>query len=580
MPYLSDPVFAALAATTWVLLYNQRFWTQTLQAMGTGFAPWLFYGALALLLVFLHSAVLLMLPGRVAMRTGASLLFIIAAACAYFTDTFGTAFDREMIHNLFETDRREAADLMTFAFGARLVLLGVVPAVLLWRVPLAPRGWRVALRQRFAFLFAGALLCVASALVVSASYAVFLREYKPLRSLLSPGAAVAGTIAFLQEDTSRSTPSAWPGGAPWRVARASTVAVAAKRPVLVVLVVGETARAANFQLNGYGRATTPLLAARDDLVYFPDTAACGTSTAFSVPCMFSHLPRTEFSHESAARYFNVLDVVQQAGVLVHWFDNNAGCKEVCARVPTLRTAADCGATPCRDEAMEEPFAALLPTLDRDALVVLHQNGSHGPAYFERYPEGQEHFQPACRSNRIDACERAAVVNAYDNTLRYTDAQLARLIGLLEQWSDRLDAAVLYVSDHGESLGEGGVYLHGMPYRFAPAEQKQVPMLMWLSPSYRERAGLDLPCLREQATHGPYSHDNLYHTVMGLTGVRDAAYEAGLDLVQPCAGTGSLMAAARPREVIRPPRQAEAARAAAGAPAAPAARTSLKPAPAG
>ncbi len=540
LPSLSDTGFAVIAALLWLLFYNQRFWTQTAAAMGfSGFSPWLFYAALALLLLFIHALLLMLMPGRAAMRLCASLLFVFAALCAYFTDTFGTAFDREMIRNVVETDHAEAADLVSGAMLARLLLMGVVPAVLLWFVPLEPRNWRNALRQKLLFLGTGATACIIMVLCSSASFAVFLREHKPLRSLLSPAAAIAGSIGYLQSTSLQTIRRTDPGGQAWRVApagatsRAVGTAGAARRPLLLVMVVGETARAANFGLNGYPRPTTPQLAVRDDLVYFPDTQSCGTSTAVSVPCMFSHLDRARFSHEQNQRYLNLLDMLQGAGVQVQWLDNNSGCKGVCERITNETTADACAPAHCRDEVLTRRLAELLPAIVQDSLIVLHQNGSHGPAYFERYAPEDEHFRSACRSARLDQCSDQEVVNAYDNTLRYTDRQLAALIDLLQSESGRVDSALLYVSDHGESLGENGIYLHGMPYRFAPPAQKQVPMLLWLSADYSKRSGVDPACLKQQAAAGSSSHDNLFHTTMGLLGVRNEVYAEGLDLTSRC-----------------------------------------------
>ncbi|MGC4027878.1 MAG: phosphoethanolamine--lipid A transferase [Steroidobacteraceae bacterium] len=545
LPRLSDAGFAVLAAVLWLLFYNQRFWVQTVAAMGSGAAPWLFYAALALLLLFLHALLLLLMPGRNAMRVCASLMFIIAALCAYFTDAFGTAFDREMIRNVVETDHAEAADLLSIGLFARLLLMGVVPAVLLWFVPLEPQPWRRALQQRMTFLGAGALASIVMVLCTSASFAVFLREHKPLRSLLSPGAAIVSSIGYLRSASLEAVPRVDPGGQPWRVAPAGPTANQASTssrsaPLLVVVVVGETTRAANFGLNGYPWPTTPELAARDDLVYYPDTQSCGTATAVSVPCMFSHLGREHFSHTENQRYLNLLDMLQAAGVHVQWIDNNSGCKGVCERVASV---TPCPPEQCRDEVLAQQLAQQLPDIRQDSLIVLHQNGSHGPAYFQRYPQSAEYFRPACHSSRLDLCSSEEVVNAYDNTVRYTDSQLAALIAQLQAASG-LDTALLYVSDHGESLGESGVYLHGMPYRFAPLVQKQVPMLLWMSSGYLARSHMDLGCLRQRTVPASASQDNLFHTVMGLLGVRNGVYAEGLDLTRGCsAGYAPLIAGA-------------------------------------
>jgi lipid A ethanolaminephosphotransferase len=165
-------------------------------------------------------------------------------------------------------------------------------------------------------------------------------------------------------------------------------------------------------------------------------------------------------------------------------------------------------------------------------VIFHTIGSHGPAYSERYPPQFEVFKPACRSNELQRCTAQEVVNAYDNSILYTDHVLARQIDLLQANASRFDSVLLYASDHGESLGEQGIYLHGMPYAFAQRVQKEVPMLFWASRGYVERTGLSLSCLKGHS-HDAISHDNLYHTVLGALAVRNAVYEPGLDILAQC-----------------------------------------------
>jgi lipid A ethanolaminephosphotransferase len=311
------------------------------------------------------------------------------------------------------------------------------------------------------------------------------------------------------------------------------------KPLVIVMVVGETARAANFQLGGYARPTNPELAATGGLIYFPETTSCGTATAISVPCMFSRLPRRDFDVDEAPRYANLLDALQEAGLEVEWRDNDAGCKGVCARVHQISYSADrdaklCRESYCYDEIMLTDLPAKLASLTRDTVIVMHQIGSHGPAYAERYPPEFERFKPACRSNQLQRCTPQEIVNAYDNTIAYSDHMLARTIEVLRDASSHIDGMLLYASDHGESLGEQGLYLHGLPYAFAPDTQKHVPMLMWLSPTYAARAGVATACLRSQAER-PLSHDNIYHTIMGAAEVRNASYDPQLDMLAACRG---------------------------------------------
>jgi lipid A ethanolaminephosphotransferase len=314
------------------------------------------------------------------------------------------------------------------------------------------------------------------------------------------------------------------------------VNAAGGRPLLVVLVVGETARAASFSLGGYARETNPLLA-RLPVVYFGDVTSCGTDTATSLPCMFSPFGRERYSDRKAKSHESLLDVLQRTGVSVLWRDNNSGCKGTCDRVPaqmgsTLRHPVFCGEHGCFDEVLLEGLPAWIDALRGDAFLVLHQQGSHGPAYHRRSPEPWKRFLPECAAAAVESCSREEIVNAYDNTILYTDFVLARLVELLERKARRFDVAMLYVSDHGESLGENGLYLHGLPWMLAPETQTHVPMLAWLSDGFAAARHVDRTCLAARR-HDSLSHDHLFHSVLGLFDVHTELYAAELDLFATC-----------------------------------------------
>jgi lipid A ethanolaminephosphotransferase len=187
---------------------------------------------------------------------------------------------------------------------------------------------------------------------------------------------------------------------------------------------------------------------------------------------------------------------------------------------------------CYDEILLHGLQSHLDKQDADTLIVLHMKGSHGPAYFKRYPPAFAAFTPACDNVQLDRCSRQEIVNAYDNTLRYTDYVLSQTIDLLRRNEQRFDTAMLYVSDHGESLGENGLYLHGLPYALAPREQIQVPMLLWLSEGLREHLSIDAACLRTKQ-HAPLSHDYVFHSILGLSNVQTAVYRPDRDLFNSC-----------------------------------------------
>ncbi|HET9445248.1 MAG TPA: phosphoethanolamine--lipid A transferase [Steroidobacteraceae bacterium] len=529
----SDVQFAFGVSLVWLALYNISFWEQTLRAMwspslGTG----VFILSVFVLTWCLQAVLLLLMPTRLIMRTAASALFVVAAFSSYFINAYGVVMSTDMLRNAMQTDPLEVAGLVNIDLVFHVLVFGVFPAVLVWKVELPTSTARRQLRQRVLSTAVAIALCAVGVAGCSANYAVYLRAHKPIRYTLSPVAAVVSAARLAAEPRPDSDlPLQDPGGLARRISPSHP------KPLALFIVVGETARASNFQLGGYNRATTPELASMRDIVYFSNATACGASTAISVPCMFSHLGRGQFKVDEAGGYTNVLDSLVDAGFDVEWRDNNAGCKGVCARVRTIEYSSRsdpslCEESYCHDEVMLQDLPERLRSLTRDTVIVFHQIGSHGPAYAQRYPAAFERFEPACRSNELQHCSTQELVNAYDNTIAYTDAVLSRQIDMLRAAADHVDSILIYASDHGESLGEQGLYLHGMPYTFAPRVQKEVPMLLWMSPGYAQREHVDLHCLQAHSRDA-VSHDVLYHTILGAAETRDGVYDPRLDVLATC-----------------------------------------------
>lgn len=258
--------------------------------------------------------------------------------------------------------------------------------------------------------------------------------------------------------------------------------------------------------------------------------------------MFLGVGREQFELEMAGMRESLLDVLQRGGVEVLWRDNNSGCKGVCDRVGREDTSAKpvaqlCSAGECWDEALLAGLGEQLQRVSIDTVIVLHMKGSHGPAYYRRYPPSFEQFKPACRSTQLDRCSRESIVNAYDNSVLYTDHVLGRTIDLLRSRAQEVDGAMIFVSDHGESLGEKGLYLHGLPYALAPDEQKRIPFLLWLPADRTREWSLDSECIRSQAVQRPVSHDDLYPMVLGLMEVRTSVYDSMRDVFATCRSKG-------------------------------------------
>ena len=463
-----------------------------------------------------------------------AVVLVVSALAHWYMSRYAVVLDADMIRNVLHTDVAESRELVTAGMLFHVLLLGLLPAILVLLMRTHARPWKRGLWIHVGFLV-GMLLLTAVAIIVS-SQGVFtmMRQHKALRYQITPGNYLVGLVNVAKPTKHEfSGPPAVIGADAKR-----PPAALQRRPRLLVLVVGETVRADHWGLNGYARQTTPELAARQ-VVNFPDVRACGTSTEVSVPCMFSMQGREHYDQDAIRNHQTLLDVVARAGVGVLWRDNQSGCKGVCARVPTHvmgpQDAPDlCSGDRCFDQILLAGLADKINAMPGDGLIVLHMLGNHGPNYFERYPLAFERWKPVCKTVELSHCGQAELVNAYDNAILYTDSVLGSLIDLLKAQQSH-DTAMLFVSDHGESLGEYGLYLHGAPFSIAPEQQLKVPMVMWLSPTFAADDGINSACLRDFALRRA-SHDNLFSTVLGVFDVQTSVYRQERDLLANCRGS--------------------------------------------
>ena len=498
----------------------------------TSFSGPVYLVTACLALVTILTTTFLLLGTKYLLKPVLITFLLLSAGLGYFSQAWGIVFDVEMIRNAVETYRdnnsAEAKELLSLPLALHLIFFGLLPAigVALIRVRYQPLGREVLRRLRAV----GLLLAVVVVTFLGnfKFFIFFSRENRDLRCWAIPTYALHSLERFF-------TDARGDEGGEFKVLGLDAVQ---EKPTAVrtvgVLVVGETARADHFSLNGYGRDTNPLLSRRR-LLNYPNVSASGTSTAYAVPCMFSLLGRKRYSPKKAKQQSNVLDVLERAGIDVVWIDNNSSSKGVCDRIGSIRLGPGSEAAASRgdnaelfDEVLVREMEHHLDNIDGDALIVLHMMGSHGPAYHRRYPPAFERFRPSCKVDTPQSCSDEELTNAYDNTILYTDFVLDALIESLERRSDTEAAFLFFVSDHGESLGENGIYLHGMPYFLAPKAQIHVPMLVWMSDLYQESFAVDYAAL-ERATNAELSHDNLSHSLLGLFDVRTEVLQEELDI---------------------------------------------------
>lgn len=532
-PTLSPFVLNALVATYLMALCNATFWGHLFRIFeGRILTALVFAGAVWALMMLVVS----LLAVRRAQKPVLMALLVIAGVTSYYVDVLGVVVDRDMIQNAMTTTFAESKHLITLHFIGHVALYGVLPALLvLW----------VCIRRASvgrALVGYGVVGALSAAMVVGLlftdlkSYSTVLRGNKELMGSVQPLAPMSGALRYAKMMFKTTQIVVQPTG---RDAKPGPFLAKADKPVLMVIVAGETGRAQNWSLTGYGRETNAELSTRD-IVYYPNATSCGTATATSLPCMFSPLTKDQYSYEGGLSNENLLDVLMHAGFDVEWWDNNTGDKNIGDRLPVRpRTMKpEDGPEFCFPECIDGVFLKSLQqkadTITKNTVIVLHQIGSHGPSYWLRYPADREIFSPACKTPELTQCSTEEIVNAYDNTIAYTDYFLAQVIDLLDA-SDRVIPAMYYVSDHGESLGEGGLYLHGTPYFMAPEYQTRVPMVLWMSERFRDSLGVDQDCLKS-AAEAPVSHDNMFSTVLGMVDVTTTARDEALDLAGVCRQT--------------------------------------------
>ncbi|MFK5987095.1 MAG: phosphoethanolamine--lipid A transferase [Pseudomonadota bacterium] len=454
-------------------------------------------------------------------------VLLMSSLAAYFMDSYNVIIDDVMIDNIIKTDINESLDLLSFKQLLYFILLGVLPSVLVYKAKITSLATKKAIISHLILLAGSLLLAVIIILSLSNFYASFFREHKSLRFYANPSYYLYSSIKYVNHFFKNNN------------SVLSTIGLDAFIPPsdehreLIIFVVGETARADHFSLNGYSKKTNPYLE-KQDVISFDNVSACGTSTAHSVPCMFSIYNRTSFSKGKAQSTENALDILQRAGVNVIWLDNNSDSKGVADRIPyqNFKLAENnpiCDSE-CRDEGMLTNLQTYIDDHPKgDIFIVLHQMGNHGPAYYKRYPKRFEKFTPTCQTNQLEQCSEEEISNTYDNALVYTDYFLSKTIQLLKNNNKNFESALFYVSDHGESLGENNLYLHGLPYLIAPDAQTHVPMVMWFSDSF-DAQDINLAKLKTQI-HKKLSHDNLFHTILGLMEIKSSVYNESLDIIE-------------------------------------------------
>lgn len=518
------PVYLMMISAIFIIIFTNTVFFQSLLKVFPLNGENIFF-LISLVLVYYSLLVIIfsLFSFRKTLKPFLILMLILSATVHYFMESYNIVIDKSMLENVIQTNITEVDDLLTFKFFITLFLLGVLPSYIIYKIPVAYTGFKRAFIQRIKFILIHFLIIIVLLFSFSKFYTSFFREHKELRLRTNPLATIYNSVNYVVEKLLTRT-------IPMKIIGQDAHIVKGKdtKRNIVIMVVGEAARADHFSLNGYKKDTNPLLS-KEDIVNFPQMYSCGTNTATSVPCMFSMYNSDVYTSVKGWHTYSVLDVLAHAGVEILWRENNSDSKGVALRVPfeyyktniNNRVCDD----ECRDEGMLIGLDKVIEKSKKDILIVLHQMGTHGPAYYKRYPKAFEHFTPVCESNQLGSCTTEEIRNAYDNALRYTDYFLSQTIELLKRYEESANTTMIYMADHGESLGEKGLYLHGLPKFMAPDSQVHIGAFMW----FGKNNPVDESALKLKAKNR-YSHDYLFSTLLGLFSVKTKVYTPHLDIL--------------------------------------------------
>lgn len=501
----------------------------------TGIKAGMFVAASVIVVVAAYHFIFQLFNWKWTAKPIAIVLVFIGGFASYAVNTLGVLITSEQVQNLMQTDVAEARDTWSWHLVVWTLGMTVLPIIAILMVKLKPEPMLRQIVKKVIASIVSLALVGGLLFVFYVDFAAIFREHRDLKGMISPQNMIASFASYYKKKAPKENLPLVTYGEDASMQKANIAAL----PKLMVLVVGETARAENFSLNGYAKNTNPKLA-KQDLINFAQVSSCGTATAVSVPCMFSGMPRKEYDERLASHREGLLDIAKRAGYQVTWIDNNSGCKGTCDRVEQFKIPEPiqkkwCKDEECFDDILIDSLKAYLATIPKDdtrpRLVVLHQMGSHGPAYYKRIPAEFKVFKPTCDTNAIQGCDHDQLINSYDNTVLYTDHILDTLIETLKN-TTQYRSAMWYLSDHGESTGEHGMYLHGAPYAIAPTQQTHIPMLMWFSKSWQQQAEKQVHCLLQQQDK-KLSQDNLFPTMLSLLDVKTKVIDSNNNMLTAC-----------------------------------------------
>lgn len=509
----SNHFLFALVALFWTVCCNFYFFS----LIAPNVSLWVFLG-IALVLFCLFALALELLCFSYWSKPILLGLLAIAGGFAYSINSLKVGVTPDMIHSIINANPRELSETLNVSFLSYLFWIFLVPSVVILCLRVKKLSLKKALFTRIIFVLGYLFVLFVLWFGVGKEIIFLFKQNRTLYYVINPISPIRSYFQYFS-DQEKNTLHFEQIGLDAQLKKSL-------KPKVIVFVIGESARSANFSLNGYLRETNPLLSLETNLVSLKDFSSCGVITAISVPCMM-----TNYTHQTYTKRYlsefreNLLDVTERVGIKTYYLGNNGGgcIGSICVRLPKDQVKFYNDGH--LDGVMLKDLHQVLQNAQGNTFVVLHQMGSHGQNYFQRYSKEFAHFHPICETSEIQNCSLESLRNTYDNSILYTDYFLSQAIQELKSVQNRFEVALWYVSDHGESLGENGMYMHGgLPYFLAPETQTHIPSILWFGKDFQ-----GMYAILKAKENQKFNHDYVFHTLLRLWGIQTSEYDSKLDL---------------------------------------------------
>ncbi|KIO54462.1 phosphoethanolamine--lipid A transferase EptA [Flavobacterium hibernum] len=427
------------------------------------------------------------------------LFFMINSIAVYFVNTYSVIVDESMIGNVFNTNYEESSSYFSFKLILYIIVLGVLPSVYIIKAKII----NVTLKKGLTISSLALLLTIVLVMANASNLLWIDKNSKQLGGLAMPWSYTVNTSLFYIHKYKKNE----------KEILLPNATIKDNQKSVVVLVIGESARRQNFSLYGYDKNTNPLLSKTPNVFHF-DATSCATYTTAGVKCILEHTNSDDL-YEILPNY------LYRNNVEVVWRTSNWGEPPVHIKNYQNRDVLrkDCKGEGCDyDEILLTGLKEqILASKKNKILIVLHTSTSHGPTYSKKYPPRFETFKPVCNSVELGKCSQTELINAYDNTIVYTDYILSSVIDDLKELKE-FKSTMIFVSDHGESLGEKNLYMHGVPMSFAPKEQYEIPFIVWVSDNSKQ--------LKANKT---LTQNHVFHSVLNFLNIESPVYNEELNI---------------------------------------------------